>query len=123
MSTQDINKFIPDKLRSRELYSKVESVLQELTDEQLEFFNDVVLKYKDPFSIDRQGAIEVVEELGYGYITEIFTALTEEELNATSAEKFNKECPWLWPGPSSSPSTGGMQLDDTEADNSNIEAD
>lgn len=25
--------------------------------------------------------------------------LTEEEQNATSAENFNKECPWLWPGP------------------------
>lgn len=25
--------------------------------------------------------------------------LTEEEQNATSGEAFNKECPWLWPGP------------------------
>jgi septal ring factor EnvC (AmiA/AmiB activator) len=25
--------------------------------------------------------------------------LTEKELNATSGEDFNKECPWLWPGP------------------------
>lgn len=25
--------------------------------------------------------------------------LTEEEKNATDAEDFNKECPWLWPGP------------------------
>ena len=25
--------------------------------------------------------------------------LTEEELNATDGESFNKECPWLWPGP------------------------
>lgn len=25
--------------------------------------------------------------------------LTEEEQNATSGEIFNKECPWLWPGP------------------------
>ena len=24
--------------------------------------------------------------------------LTEEELNAETAESFNKECPWLWPG-------------------------
>jgi cell division protein FtsB len=26
--------------------------------------------------------------------------LTEEERNATDGEDFNKECPWLWPGPS-----------------------
>ena len=26
--------------------------------------------------------------------------LTEEERNATDGESFNKECPWLWPGPS-----------------------
>ena len=26
--------------------------------------------------------------------------LTEKELNATNGEEFNKECPWLWPGPS-----------------------
>ena len=25
--------------------------------------------------------------------------LTEEEKNATDGESFNKECPWLWPGP------------------------
>lgn len=25
--------------------------------------------------------------------------LTEEEINAENAESFNKECPWLWPGP------------------------
>jgi hypothetical protein len=30
--------------------------------------------------------------------------LTEEERNATDGESFNKECPWLWPGPS----TNGM---------------
>ena len=26
--------------------------------------------------------------------------LTEEERNATDGDSFNKECPWLWPGPS-----------------------
>lgn len=25
--------------------------------------------------------------------------LTEAEINATDGETFNKECPWLWPGP------------------------
>ena len=25
--------------------------------------------------------------------------LTEEELNAENENAFNKECPWLWPGP------------------------
>jgi len=25
--------------------------------------------------------------------------LTEDEKNATDAKQFNKECPWLWPGP------------------------
>lgn len=30
--------------------------------------------------------------------------LTEEEKNAKDANEFNKECPWLWPGPS----TGGV---------------
>ena len=25
--------------------------------------------------------------------------LTEEEVNAENGESFNKECPWLWPGP------------------------
>ena len=28
--------------------------------------------------------------------------LTEAEQNATDGESFNKECPWLWPGPSTS---------------------
>lgn len=29
-------------------------------------------------------------------------ALTDKEKEATSGEAFNKECPWLWPGPVSS---------------------
>lgn len=32
--------------------------------------------------------------------------LTEEELNAKDGESFNKECPWLWPGPSTSGMSG-----------------
>ena len=43
--------------------------------------------------------------------------LTEDERNAQSAEDFNKECPWLWPGPSvsgvqptdSTPASGDQQ--------------
>jgi len=31
--------------------------------------------------------------------------LKETELNAKSGEEFNRECPWLWPGPA----TGGVQ--------------
>ena len=38
--------------------------------------------------------------------------LTETELNATDGESFNKECPWLWPGPN----TGGVQQPAPAAD-------
>jgi hypothetical protein len=38
--------------------------------------------------------------------------LTEDERNAQSAEDFNKECPWLWPGPSVS---GVQPADSTPA--------
>ena len=34
--------------------------------------------------------------------------LTEEEKNATDGESFNKECPWLWPGLSSSGVSGNQ---------------
>lgn len=37
--------------------------------------------------------------------------LTEDEKNAETAEKFNKECPWLWPGPN----PDGVQSDETAA--------
>ena len=30
--------------------------------------------------------------------------LTDKEKEATSGEAFNKECPWLWPGPVNTPS-------------------
>ena len=30
--------------------------------------------------------------------------LTDKEKEATSGDAFNKECPWLWPGPVSTPS-------------------
>jgi chromosome segregation ATPase len=32
--------------------------------------------------------------------------LTEEERNATDGDNFNKECPWLWPGPATSGMSG-----------------
>lgn len=32
--------------------------------------------------------------------------LTEAEINATDGETFNKECPWLWPGPATSGMSG-----------------
>lgn len=38
--------------------------------------------------------------------------LTETESNATDGETFNKECPWLWPGPN----TGGVQQPAAPAD-------
>ena len=38
--------------------------------------------------------------------------LTETESNATDGESFNKECPWLWPGPN----TGGVQQPAAPAD-------
>ena len=38
--------------------------------------------------------------------------LTETESNATDGESFNKECPWLWPGPN----TGSVQQPAAPAD-------
>lgn len=38
--------------------------------------------------------------------------LTEEERNAENGESFNKECPWLWPGPS----TNGVLEQPTSTD-------
>jgi chromosome segregation ATPase len=38
--------------------------------------------------------------------------LTEEEQNAEDGEDFNKECPWLWPGPR----TNGVLNEQTTAD-------
>lgn len=32
--------------------------------------------------------------------------LTDEERNAEDAKTFNKECPWLWPGPATSGMSG-----------------
>lgn len=43
--------------------------------------------------------------------------LTEDERNATTAEDFNKECPWLWPGPSSS----GVQQPATTPESGSVE--
>lgn len=41
--------------------------------------------------------------------------LTETELNAKDGEAFNKECPWLWPGPADS----GVQPTDATTDTNN----
>lgn len=39
--------------------------------------------------------------------------LTEDELNATTGEQFNKECPWLWPGTTS----GGVSGNESASSN------
>jgi hypothetical protein len=46
--------------------------------------------------------------------------LTEDERNAKTAEDFNKECPWLWPGPAIS---GVQSTNTTPADTDQQQAD
>lgn len=41
--------------------------------------------------------------------------LTEDEINATDAKQFNKECPWLWPGPN----PDGVQSETADAAGNN----
>lgn len=41
--------------------------------------------------------------------------LTEDEINATDAKQFNKECPWLWPGPN----LDGVQSETADAAGNN----
>lgn len=81
MSTPvNIERFFPEKLLSRELYQEVKELLKDVTQEEIDAFDDVILKYKDPFSIDPQAAKEVLFELGYDYIADMFEALTEDDI-------------------------------------------
>jgi len=80
MANLEIIKLIPEQMRQRQLFDKVVEILQNFDDEERQQFNDIVLKYKDPKSINKEAAREVISELGFDYIVEIVEILTEEEL-------------------------------------------
>jgi hypothetical protein len=76
----DYSKYIPAKLRDTDLNLKIIDIINNLTAEQMLEFNDILLKYKDPYNITDQAAREVISEFGFDYITEIVEALSSEEL-------------------------------------------
>ncbi len=80
MSTIDYSKYLPAKLRETDLNLKAIEMINHLTTEQREEFKDVLLKYKDPFSITEDAAREVIKEFGFEYITDIVETLSNEDL-------------------------------------------
>lgn len=76
----DYTKHIPKKLRDRPLFQKIVEVINNFTEIERVEFNDVLLKYRDPYSISTEGANEVIEEFGFGYITGMIEVLTQEEM-------------------------------------------
>lgn len=80
--TQPINysKYLPEALRSTDLMEKLVDIINHFTDEERKQFQDVVLKYKDPFNINPEAAENVFKEFGYDYITGMVDTLTSEEM-------------------------------------------
>lgn len=82
MSDIDYSQYLPSKLRDTDLHQKVIDVVNNLTQEQRDEFKDVLLKYKDPFSITDDAAREIIKEFGFEYITEIIETLSNQDLGS-----------------------------------------
>jgi len=95
---QDYASMAAENQRINEAYADIRRQNNRLS-EKLSDIDLGLLAAEKPDSIERavnRGTVNA------GRCFEILSGspLTEDELNAKDGESFNKECPWLWPGPS-----------------------
>ena len=95
---QDYAAIAAENQRINEAYADIRRQNNRLS-EKLSDIDLGLLAEEKPDSIERavnRGTVNA------GRCFEILSGspLTEDELNAKDGESFNKECPWLWPGPS-----------------------
>lgn len=72
---------IPEKLRSNEVYPKLVSMIDYIVIGLAEEFEDIKYKYADPSIVKDEVIKEVINELGFSYITNVMDTITNFEFN------------------------------------------
>jgi len=84
MSVDDIKQYLPEGIRDRidmPIYEKVCEMLDYVITNANEEFKDIKYKLSGPDAVSDEVIIEVINELGFSYITDIIDTLTGIEFN------------------------------------------
>lgn len=81
MSEIDSLQYVAEKLRNEELYPKVQSMMNYILDNALVEFEDVRFKYRGPDVVSGQVIQEIINELGFEYISNVMQTITNYEFN------------------------------------------
>lgn len=72
---------IPEDLRSLELYPKLQSLTNHIITRFAEDFEDIRFKYSGPGSVRSEVITEIIDELGFEYVTGIMKTINGVEFN------------------------------------------
>jgi hypothetical protein len=73
--------YVPEKLRSLELYPKLQAMMNYVLDGALVDFKDVRFKYRGPDVVSGEAIQEIINELGFSYISSVMQTITNYEFN------------------------------------------
>jgi Phage tail protein (Tail_P2_I) len=77
----DSGDYIPEKLRSLEVYPKLQSMMNHVLVNALEEFKDVRFKYRGPDVVSGEAIQEIIRELGFSYISSVMQTITNYQFN------------------------------------------
>lgn len=76
MSTYDVLKYVPEKLRTLPIYVKVSELLQYVVDRAYEENRDISEKFKYPETAKEEAIYTTILEFGYEYIADLGDQIT-----------------------------------------------
>jgi hypothetical protein len=78
----DATKYVPEKLRDYELYPKLVEMLNYIIQGYAKEFEDVRLKNSGPDQVSERVITEIIQELGFGYITDVMATISGFQFNS-----------------------------------------
>lgn len=78
---ENINDLFPKDLRNYPIYPKVSEMMMYIIEKSNEHFKDARYKYTEPSKLSADAIDWVINEFGYGYISEIMNTLTDIEFD------------------------------------------
>lgn len=73
--------FVPEKLKTNEIYPKVCAMIDYIVNNALEEFEDVKYKYSGPDVVRDEVIKNIVTELGFEYVTSVMDTITNFQFN------------------------------------------
>jgi len=85
MSIEDTIKFVPERLRTRDLNIKLTSIIDFIFDKHLKELEDVKLKFRGPDQVSSEVVKEILAEGGFGYIGDLLDISPNIDANSVLA--------------------------------------